>query len=92
MPGALSLFSAFAFGYSQRLLPIVLPLLHQLKRLTQVEGPTRRNETASAKAQKANAGPIECQSHPYKRRANKDKKNFEKNAIKRAYRAGEKHE
>ena len=65
---ALCLYSAFAFDFSQRLLPLVLPLLQQLQRLLSChpDDPSlRRFETANARAQFAQPVPI-TSAHPYK--------------------------
>ena len=88
---SLTLFSAFAFGYSQRLLPLVLPLLQQLKRLTEADAPQRRKEPTSARAQQAQAVPIQCARHPYKNLADKDARKGGRQA-KPALRHEEKHE
>lgn len=62
---ALSLYSAFAFDYSQRLLPIVLELLGTLKRLLSTDAAAMRREPASARAQTAPSVPMNS-PHPYK--------------------------
>ena len=89
---ALCLYSAFTFDFSQKLLPLVLPLLEHLKRLLSADPSLRRFEMANAPTQTAQPVVISS-SHPYKpagpqpaARASKDRR------PKPANRSEEKHE